>query len=31
MRSLVEQTKVWAESQLEGDYDSTSRPDSSAG
>ena len=26
MRSLVEQTKVWAESQLKGDYDSSSRP-----
>jgi hypothetical protein len=31
MRSLVEQTKVWAESQLKGDYDSSSSPDSSAG
>lgn len=31
MRSLVEQTKAWAEGQLEGDYDSSSRPDSSAG
>jgi HEPN domain-containing protein len=31
MRPLVEQTKAWAESQLKGDYDSSSRPDSSAG
>lgn len=31
MRSLVEQTKAWAESQLKGDYDSSSGPDSSAG
>jgi HEPN domain-containing protein len=26
MRSLVEQTKTWAESQLKGDYDSTVPP-----
>jgi hypothetical protein len=31
MRSLVEQTKAWAESQLAGLYDEQSRPDSSAG
>jgi HEPN domain-containing protein len=31
MRFLVEQTKVWAERQLNDVYDSTSRPDSSAG
>lgn len=31
MRSLVEQTKAWAEAQLTGLYDETSRPDSSAG
>lgn len=31
MRSLVEGTKAWAESQLKGDHDSSSRPDSSAG
>lgn len=31
MRSLVEQTKVWAEGQLTGLYDGPSGPDSSAG
>jgi HEPN domain-containing protein len=31
MRSLVEQTKVWAEAQLAGLYDEQSGPDSSAG
>lgn len=31
MRSLVEGTKAWAESQLRGDYDSSPSPDSSAG
>jgi hypothetical protein len=31
MRSSVEQTKVWAEAQLAGLYDASSRPDSSAG
>ncbi len=31
MRSLVEQTKVWAEAQLTGVYDGPPSPDSSAG
>ncbi|HWL48537.1 MAG TPA: HEPN domain-containing protein [Acidimicrobiia bacterium] len=31
MRTLVEQTKAWAEAELTGVYDESSRPDSSAG
>ena len=31
MRTLVEQTRIWADAQLKGVYDSASSPDSSAG